>query len=177
MVKSGALGEVRFCRAFEAAATDGGVHVMDILQFAFDEAMPVSVTAQGCAPDTMLATFRYPGFIASYESRAGNTYGAAFHGTKATLVVNRETGTNVAHWKNFLECIRTRAKPISEIETCVRSTATCLLAEIAMRHGVTLNWRSDNYEMVPFMRRFAGCVDAGERAKPYREVDCEVLAG
>ena len=140
MVKGGALGEVRFCRAFEAAATDGGVHVIDILQFAFDEAMPVSVTAQGCAPDTMLATFRYPGFVASYESRAGNTYGAAFHGTKATLVVNREAGTNVAHWKNFLECIRTRAKPASEIETCVRSTATCVLAHTAMRHGMMLNW-------------------------------------
>jgi len=153
------------------------VHVIDILQFAFDEAMPVSVTAQGCAPDTMLATFRYPGFVASYESRAGNTYGAAFHGTKATLVVNREAGTNVAHWKNFLECIRTRAKPASEIETCVRSTVTCMLAEIAMRHGMTLNWRSDNYEMVPFMRRFAGCVDAGERAKPYGEVGREVLDG
>ena len=140
MVGSGALGEVRFCRAFQAAATDGGVHLMDILQFAFDEAMPASVTAQGCAPDTMLATFRYPGFVASYECRAGNTYGAAFHGTKATLVVNRETGTNVAHWKNFLECIRTRAKPVSEIETCVRSTATCVLAHTAMRHGMTLNW-------------------------------------
>ena len=82
MVGSGALGEVRFCRAFQAAATDGGVHLMDILQFAFDEAMPVSVTAQGCAPGTMLATFRYPGFVASYECRAGNTRGAAFHGRK-----------------------------------------------------------------------------------------------
>ena len=140
MVGSGALGEVRFCRAFEAAATDGGVHVIDILQFAFDEAMPVSVTAQGCAPDTMLATFRYPGFVASYESRAGNTCGAAFHGTKATLVVNREADAHVAHWKNFLECIRTRAKPASEIETCVRSTATCVLAHTAMRHGMMLNW-------------------------------------
>jgi predicted dehydrogenase len=140
MVKSGALGEVRFCRAFEAATTDGGVHVMDIIQFAFDEAMPVSITAQGGTPDTMLATFRYPGFIASYECRAGNMCGAAFHGTKATLVVNREAGTHVAHWKNFLECIRTRAKSVSEIETCVRSTATCVLAHIAMRRGMTLDW-------------------------------------
>jgi predicted dehydrogenase len=134
------LGEVRFCRAFEAAATDGGVHVIDILQFAFDEAMPVSVTAQGSTPDTMLATFRYPGFVASYESRAGNTYGTAFHGTKATLMVIPAADPHVAHWKNFLECIRTRAKPASEIETCVRSTATCVLAHTAMRHGMTLNW-------------------------------------
>ena len=175
-VKSGALGEVRFCRAFEAATTDGGVHSMDIVQFAFDEAMPFSVTAQG-TPDTMLATFRYPGFVASYERRAGNTYGTAFHGTKATLIVNRAADTHVAHWKNFLHCIRTRAKPISEIETCVRSTATYELANIAMRRGTTLDWRSNNDEMVPFMRRLAGLVDAGERAKPYGEVGREVLDG
>jgi predicted dehydrogenase len=149
MVKSGALGEVRFCRAFQAAMTDEGVHLLDIVQFAFDEAMPLSVTAQGGkfykdgnveTPDTMLATFRYPGFVASYERRPGHTYGAAFHGAKATLMVNRGAGLHVPHWKNFLECIRTRAKPISEIETCVRSTATCVLADIAMRHGMTLDW-------------------------------------
>jgi predicted dehydrogenase len=140
MVGSGALGEVRFCRAFQSATTDGGVHLLDILQFAFDEAMPVSITAQGGTPDTMLATFRYPGFIASYEIRPGNTCGAAFHGTNATLMVNPVVDAHVAHWKNFLECIRTRAKPISEIETCVRSTATCVLANIAMRRGTTLDW-------------------------------------
>ena len=182
MVQSGALGEVRFCRTFQAATTDGGVHLMDVVQFAFDEAMPVSITAQGNAPETMLATFRYAGFVASYERRAGNMYGAAFHGTKGTLMVNGVAGAHAAHWKNFLECIRTRAKPISEIETCVRSTATCVLAQIAMRRGVTLdwdkgNWRSNRYEMVPFMRRWAGRVGAGERAKPDGEVGCAVLAG
>ena len=140
MVGSGALGEVRFCRAFQAAATDGGVHLMDIIQFAFDEAMPVSITAQGCTPGTMLATFRYPGFIASYERSPGAASGTAFHGSEATLMVNRGAGLHVPHWKNFLECIRTRAKPISEIETCVRTTATCVLANIALRHGMTLDW-------------------------------------
>jgi predicted dehydrogenase len=147
MVRSGALGEVRFCRAFQAATTDGGVHLMDIIQFAFDETMPVSITAQGGAPETMLATFRYPGFIASYERRPGNTYGTAFHGTKATLIVNRGADTHVFHWENFLECIRTRAKPIGEIETCVRSTATWVLANIAMRRGMTLNWNEKAWKL------------------------------
>ena len=140
MIKSGALGEVRFCRAFQNAMTDGGVHLMDIVQFAFDEAMPLSISAQGARPGSMLATFRYPGFVASYESRAGNGDGTAFHGSNATLLVSRAAGTHVAHWENFLECIRTRAKPVSEIETCVRSTTTCALAGIAMRHGTTLDW-------------------------------------
>jgi predicted dehydrogenase len=157
--------------------TDWGVHLLDIVQFAFDEAMPTSVAAQGGkfyvtdnleTPDTMLVTYRYPGFIASYESRTcspypmyGQTYGTAFHGTRATLLVNRtgywifpnEKGAepveekrrewadmNVPHWNNFLACVRSREKPISDIETCVRSTTTCLLANLAMRHSMTLDW-------------------------------------
>jgi predicted dehydrogenase len=159
------------------AMTDWGVHLLDIVQFAFDEAMPVSISAQGGkfyttdnteTPDTMLVTYHYPSFVGSYESRTANPfpmygsgYGTSFHGTKATLMVNRggywifpnEKGKepiaetrkelsemNVPHWKNFLECLRTRQKPISDIETCVRTTSTCILANLALRHNVTLDW-------------------------------------
>jgi len=159
------------------AMTDWGVHLLDIVQLAFDETMPLSVSAQGgkfyfqdnCeTPDTLLATYHYPKFVACYESRTANPtplynvgYGTVFHGTKATLVINRDgyavypndkTGTpvqehtramadmNVPHWRNFLECIRSRQKPTSDIETCVRTTTTCLLSNLALRHGMTLDW-------------------------------------
>jgi hypothetical protein len=139
--------------------------------------MPTSIAAQGGkfyvtdnleTPDTMLVTYHYPGFVGSYESRTcspypmyGQTYGTAFHGTKATLMVNRagywifpnEKGAepveekrreladmNVPHWHNFLACIRSREKPISDIENCVRSTTTCLLGNLALRHDTTLDW-------------------------------------
>ncbi len=163
------------------AMTDWGVHLLDIVQMAFNEAMPQSVAAFGErfyvkdsleTPDTMLAEFRYPDFIATYESRTCNpyplydqNYGTAFHGTKGTLVVNRagywlypvgkdaqpvvETSKelrtlNQPHWANFLECIRTRQKPRSDIETCVRTTWTCLLANISMRYGMRLDWDDRN---------------------------------
>jgi predicted dehydrogenase len=159
------------------AMTDWGVHLLDIVQLAYDEVMPVSVAAQGGkfyvkdnveTPDTMLVTYRYPGFVASYESRTVNPFpmydavnGTSFHGTKATLMVNRggywiwpndrsepkisETSRamadmNVPHWQNWLDCIRSRKKPIADIETCVRTTATCVLANLAMRHNTTLDW-------------------------------------
>ncbi len=176
------------------AMTDWGVHLLDIVQFALDETMPVSVSAQGGkfyvndnteTPDTMLVTYRYPGFVGSYESRTANpfplyndTYGTSFHGTKATLMVNRGGYTlfpnakgaepvvekskemadmNVPHWKNFLECLRTREKPISDIETCVRSTTTCVLANLALRHGMTLDWDDKaftvkQHDVKPFLK-------------------------
>jgi predicted dehydrogenase len=170
IVKSGALGDISFCRVFDYSGGGlpaSGVHLLDIVQWTFDEAMPVSVAAQG-GRDTLLATYRYPGFIASYESRGANPLplcdavsGTVFHGAKATLMVNRagyalypgEKGgallqehgeslraLHVAHWRNFAECVRTREKPASDIETCVRSTATCVLANLSHRHGLTLDW-------------------------------------
>ena len=40
------------------------------------------------------------------------------------------------HWKNFIECIRTRQRPVADIEYLVRSTASCLLANVSLRAKV-----------------------------------------
>jgi hypothetical protein len=52
---------------------------------------------------------------------------------------------NVPHWRNFLECIRTRQKPISEIETCVRSSTVCLLANLSMRFRSRIDWDQEKW--------------------------------
>lgn len=234
IIKSGELGDVTFCRVFQApanktqrygnptdsglppgvgdmglgpgpqhpfnrlgaaggATADWGLHLLDMVQFVFDEDMPLSVSAQGGklyasdsleTPDTMQATYRYRRFVGSYESRAANPYllytdnnGVAFHGTRATLMVSRSgyrlysneknskqveesskevADINVTHWANFLQCIRSRRKPTSDIETCVRSTTTCLLADLAYRHSTAIDWDEQSFtvkqsEIRPFL--------------------------
>lgn len=177
------------------AMTDWGVHLVDPLHQCFDEIMPTAISAMGNkfyvqdnseTPDTMLATFYYPHFLASYESRTCNPLpmfakqdaGTSIHGTEATIVVNRsgcwlipneKSGIrgqtwendatmremNVTHWKNFLECMRSRQKPTSDIETCARSSTVCILANVSMRSGMRLDWDEKNWTV------------AQEQAKPY----------
>lgn len=83
-----------------------GVHWLDIVQMAFDEAMPRTIASLGGklwftdnreTPDTLQVTYEYPGFIAAYENRNANgqsTFnkggGILFHGSAATLYVGRE---------------------------------------------------------------------------------------
>jgi predicted dehydrogenase len=178
------------------AMTDWGVHLMDPLHQCFGEPMPLAISAMGSkfyvtdnveTPDTLLATFHYPKFLASYESRTcnpmpmfGQEYGTSVHGTEATLVFNRggcrvipNKGSkvaavsyendkemaqmNVPHWKNFLACIKSRDKPASDIETCVRSSATCILANLSLRFKTRLDWDEKNWtvaqtEVIPHLK-------------------------
>src|SRR5580704_17092427 len=102
--------------------TDWGVHLLDIVQWAFEEAMPTSATASGGkfylrdnreTPDTLQVTYEYPGFLAVYENRESNQqsmfdrgYGILFHGERATLFVDRsecrlisEKGSTLMNWE------------------------------------------------------------------------------
>ena len=181
--------------------TDWGVHLLDIVQMAFDEKMPKSVTALGGkfwltdnreTPDTLIVSYEYPGFLATYENRNsssesmfGKGYGILFHGSKGTLFVDRSlyklvpergsdlkeievkasNNTNVAHWANFLDCVKTRQKPNSDIEICQRSSTTCLLGNVALRSGLRLDWDEKKWTTVqPEARKFL----SREDRKPWR---------
>ncbi|HZV37003.1 MAG TPA: Gfo/Idh/MocA family oxidoreductase [Verrucomicrobiae bacterium] len=45
-----------------------------------------------------------------------------------------------AHMKNFLSCIASRGRPVSDIEQGYISTTSCILANLSMRVGRTLAW-------------------------------------
>ena len=117
-------------------------------------------------PDTLQATFRSPGFVCTYENREcngyrldGHGYGISFHGTEATMFLDRsgfqifpeqtERGvpmqaqslpaSHARHMRNFLDCVRSRQEPVSDIEIGYRSTSTAILGNISYRTGRQLN--------------------------------------
>jgi predicted dehydrogenase len=109
------------------------------------------------------------GFVCTYENREcngqgwnGQGYGILIHGADATLYINREYfeitpegGRNVearrvknenrqgeAHVRNFLDCVKSRQSPTSDIEIGHRSTTTCLLGNVALRSGRRIVWNA-----------------------------------
>src|SRR5512143_1315967 len=45
-----------------------------------------------------------------------------------------------AHLRNFLDCVRTRERPVADIEEGYTSTAACILANVSLQLGRTLEW-------------------------------------
>ncbi len=52
------------------------------------------------------------------------------------------------HMKNFLDCIDSRERPVADIEQGHISTASCILANIALELGRTLEWDATNHKVV-----------------------------
>jgi len=164
--------------------TDWGVHWIDIVQMSLGEAMPLAASSFGGkywmqdnrdVPDTLLATFEYPGnVLVSFETRAGNDrslggqlQGITYYGSQGTMFLNRDgyrvipepksdlqpvevkapliSETVRRQWTDFLECVRTRRRSASDVENCFRSTSSCILANAALRSGLRVTWDSKHF--------------------------------
>lgn len=115
--------------------------------------------------ETVDALFEYPGCTLTWEQRhtnqhAGLGYGMKFQGTKGQLACDRgrlivepeelgvgrvnfppeTTWANPDHHQNFFDCVRTRRRPVADIEQGHRSTTAVLLAGIALDCNRTLHW-------------------------------------
>jgi len=53
-----------------------------------------------------------------------------------------------AHMKNFLECVESRQKPVSDIEQGYISTSACILANISMQLGRAIHWDHAKGEVI-----------------------------
>jgi predicted dehydrogenase len=53
-----------------------------------------------------------------------------------------------AHVANFFECVRTRQRPVADIEQGFQSTTACLLANLSLRLGRTIEWDHAKQQVV-----------------------------
>jgi predicted dehydrogenase len=84
-------------------------------------------------------------------------------------ILNEKTGDKEIHlyksdnhWKNFLECVRSRKPAIAPIEPAFRAITVALLGEIAMTTGQKIQWDPEKQEIIgnPVASRLLG--------RPYR---------
>jgi predicted dehydrogenase len=147
------------------AMTDLFTHWIDVVHMAMKTDSPIRAQMFGNryefpqrdCPDTLNASFEYPGFQVSYDGTmvsAVDDGGLEFRGTVATMKLNRErllifpegrnwrapeteiksTGDGtITHMANFLDCVRTRKQPNAPVETGVSAARPGHLGNLAYR--------------------------------------------
>lgn len=126
--------------------------------------------------------FRYANGVVMEPGNA-NMGGAIFVGDKGTVTINRgicesdpdelaidmlrkrPADFNDNHLRNWLDCIKSRTKPVADVETGHRSATVCHLGNIARWTGRKLQWD-------PVKEQFVGDKEADqhldrERRKPW----------
>jgi predicted dehydrogenase len=115
-------------------------------------------------PDTHVVTFefaggkaiRWEGLSCARHSLSGEGFGVSFHGEGGALVIRGSgykvfdasdklveevsgPGGDAEHLKDFLKCVKSGARPHSDIEGAHQSTLLCHLGNIAHRTGRALS--------------------------------------
>lgn len=170
--------------------TNWGAHHLDIVQWALgmDESGPVEVSGS-CGykpgmyyevPDTYDLSYSYPGDLKVLCGTA-HRGGITFEGERGSIFVNRgrleaspselltetvsgriELEQSPDHYQNWVSCIKSRRRPICDIEIGHRSATVCHLGNIAARTGRPVRWD-------PVKEKIMGdSLQAAMTAYPYR---------
>lgn len=170
--------------------TDIGTHHMETIHWFMNVRAPLSAVAIGQksmknepfeTPDTLNALWEYPGWTLEFAIREANAYtkegsmyGILFHGSEATLYIDRsgfeltpEKGKkpvqvvgaprkrnylpevlSIRHIRNFLDCMRTRRKPNTDVEAGHQATTVTHLGNISYRAGRKIRWDADREQII-----------------------------
>ena len=130
------------------------------------------LTDNRTTPDTLEVLYEFDDYILSFSNRVyngfveRNRYGMMFYGTLGTLYADRrgyeifpfranggceprkienvrEMDMNIAHWQNFVECIKSRKDPISHVESAYNTARVCHMGTCAYVAGGKLDWDSE----------------------------------
>jgi predicted dehydrogenase len=146
---------------------DFGAHHYDIAQWALgtDDSGPVEIIPPEDPEAQTGAKFIYPNGI---EMTHGGPAGCVFYGTKGTLHIDRGVlesdppeavteplGANEVHLfqspghhRNWLDCIRTRERPLCDVEIGARSNVIVQLGNLAYWNHRRLKWDPQAWRIV-----------------------------
>ncbi len=143
--------------------TDWGAHMFDIVQWALD--MDNSGPTEVIAPDGKehpFLTYKYAnGVVMTHEKWEWNN-AIHFMGTEGEIKLQRKkiettpthlsekkigdqqkhVYTSTDHYKDFLDAMRTRKKPICDVETGHRTATVCNIGNIAYQLQRPLQWNA-----------------------------------
>ncbi len=172
-----------YCEYSGGGMTDWGAHHFDIAQWGLgmDESGPVEIIPPANPKSGNGVKFVYDDGARLIHGGPG---GVCFVGTNGVILVNRgrlEAIPNKlfdeplkdkdfhlpekkgSHHDDWVDCIKTREKPICDVEIGARSVTVCHLGNLAYWHGRTLKWDPKTWE-------FPGDAEAnGWRTREYRE--------
>ena len=159
--------------------SDMGAHHFDIAKWAMDldETTPVEIIPPK-EGNSGLRLIYGNGVELIHESTSDRFKDCVFYGSEGTLFVARggisadpKTAINSAfgkndwrlpdigksHRRNWIDCIRSRKKPVADVSYGAHTSIVCSLANIGYRLRRELNWNPDNY-------RFGGDKEANALA-------------
>src|SRR5437868_3621866 len=155
--------------------SDMGAHHFDIAQWCLgmDASGPVEVIPPDEPAKGIGVRFRYAGGIVMTH---GGPSGCVFTGDRGTLHIDRgqlssqpesivkdplgadevHLPQSPGHHRNWLDCIRSRQRPVADVEIGARSVAIPILGNLAYRYGRGFRWD-------PVTWQFTGDADANRR--------------
>ncbi len=141
--------------------TDWGAHMFDIAQWALgmDESGPVEFNPPTIPADTGLS-MKYENGVVVNHKQWGKPNAVQFIGSEGTLEVSRSflntTPKNLAkleltdkdkrlyysdnHYQDWIDAIKNRTKPVSDVETGHRTASVCNATNIAYELQRSLKW-------------------------------------
>ena len=152
--------------------TDWGAHHFDIAQWGLgmDDSGPVEIVPPEDPKAMTGVRFIYANGVQVIHGKSG---GVLFDGTDGQILVNRgkfkitpegldkdpipENGIQLYqstdHYQDFLNCVKSRNKPVCDVEIGCRSASVCHLGNLAYWYRRTLHWD-------PVKERFTGDAEA-----------------
>jgi len=150
--------------------TDWGAHMFDVVQWALgmDESGPVEFHPPKMKGQDRGFSFKYENGVLVTHMDFGRGYALEFTGSEGTVTVSREFletsipmlqnkefaederqlywSTN--HYQNFVDCIKSREKPVADVEIGHRTATICNIGNYTYQLGRSLYWDPEKEEFI-----------------------------